>query len=63
MKFQVVRGTTPGRPFFWRIVGDEGDVLTDSSATYPTRAACLRAIGAVMRGAADAEVEDLSDEF
>jgi len=60
IEFQIVRTTDPTRPFFWRIVGDQHDMMTFSSARYRTKADCLVAIDVVRRGAAAARVVDLT---
>jgi uncharacterized protein YegP (UPF0339 family) len=61
MRFQIVRTHGP-RPYFWRIVDDDGQVVTFSSDMYDSRESCVKGIDAVKEGAAGARIEDLTGE-
>ena len=61
MKFQIVRSPIGARQYFWRIVAQDGRMLTFSSELYETRDACLAGIEEVQREAGAASVEDLTE--
>ena len=62
MQFQIVRSTDPRFPYFWRMVDDEGHMLTYSSARYRSCEECVEAVDE-LRGRLDATpVIDLTAE-
>ena len=61
MEFQIVCTTDPRFPYFWRLVDEDGHMLTYSSARYRTKDECVEAVRHVQRDAAGASVMDLSE--
>ena len=56
VEFQIVRTTDPRAPFFWRMVDDDGHLLTYSSDRYATVDDCRVAIGQIKDLAASARI-------
>ena len=59
LKFQIVKGKSEKQPYFFRILSPKGQTLAVSE-NYLERASARRAVLAIIRTAADAEVEDLA---
>ena len=61
MKFQILRSPTTARPYFWRIVGADGRMITFSSKLHEDKDECMSEMWEVMREAAKATIEDLTE--
>lgn len=57
--FEIRNSTSTTQPFYWRIVGGNGQVLA-TSETYVRKESCIDAINVVKRNAAAARVDDLT---
>ena len=59
MKFQIVKGKSEKQPYFWRILGSNGQTLAVSE-NYVQKASAKKAVESVMKSAAGAAIEDLT---
>ena len=55
--FQIVRSADVDLPYFWRIVGGNGAMLTYSSSRYLTIEACRAAVDKIRAAAGNAHIE------
>ena len=58
-KFELF--TLRGGGFFWRLYGEDGDVVLVSNRAYPTRGAAERSIAAVRQLATAAPIVDTTE--
>ena len=59
MKFEIVKGKSVKQPYFWRIVGANGQTLAVSE-NYVVKASAKSAVTSVMKSASGAKVVDLT---